>query len=401
MERRFGASDTPNPQAAKVDHQLISLINQELERWEHMQIDGLEQSIVKTLGTSAQNAHRLRTLEVRSLEKQRISNPLFVDMLGMKPRPESVTILQSSVMVIGIQWTHVTNVYIKGADILTLLKLAPQLIHCIWEILVTNTILVTEQQISLATNAQNLIHYSLQSFEIRYPTFDTAMVFNKLNFPNLTEYKIVFALIQFPWDSFLAHIRRSSCPLTSLAIFHSGFSYQDLIDVLSETILLRRLHLISNPLGPAYEHEILQLLSNTAVIDSWMDTAGTLHRQFLPKLESFEFEKTPPINHPSNVDDTTFWELIPNIFGRIPQIGHSKTRPLIQLKIIAYLNLLGSNALTGVVPNFTTPNFLTQKEPLMRLLALIEAGVTLDIRDFSLEYDLLELSMKAHGIFSA
>ncbi|PPQ90362.1 hypothetical protein CVT25_007764 [Psilocybe cyanescens] len=391
----------PTCEVAKLNQQFIDLVNQHSGRWEHLKISNMHASVVNLRCTNSQCAPRLRTLRV---EDPKEPTSLFAYMSTI-PHLESVTIIHSGMNAMDIQWNCVTNVFIKAIGLepgFALLELAPQLVHFKWEIVITErswTLGWVQQSSPFSTDSPQVVHHALQSLEICstmvYPANSLpslTIFFNKFNFPHLTEYKIN-TYSDFPWDSFLAHIRHSSCPLTTLAIGKTNILYQTLIEILKEMPLLRKLQLKSNTSAANYEFELFYLLSSTSIYDTSINTVGAIQGQFLPELKILEFAR---INYRDEKADSVFWGCLPDIVGSISQINNPKRRPLNKLRI-SWLALLKNGE--SVDSTFYEERII-KKEPLTRLLKLAEAGVVLDLRDSTLQFDLLKISMQYHGMVS-
>ncbi|PPQ90375.1 hypothetical protein CVT25_007776 [Psilocybe cyanescens] len=109
-------------------------------------------------------------------------------------------------------------------------------------------------------------------------------------------------------------------------------------------------------------NEVMVLVELGEEVDNLRDS----HEQFLAKLEVLE-----------------------NAVG----INHPKRRPSSKLRV-SWLPFLASGL--GINPETVYEESMIEKEPLMRLLEPV--GVVLDLRDSSLRFDLLKMSMQYHGI---
>ncbi|PPR05739.1 hypothetical protein CVT26_008492 [Gymnopilus dilepis] len=261
-------------------------------------------------------------------------------------------------------------------ECLRLLSSAPRLKHCQFGLFAEDT---TESPMPIGI----IRHDQVQEFSLISVGGEHMTAFlSRVCFPSLKI--LVFQDIEdFSIDSIPSALSRSACRLETLAIIDTEFTTETIVSLCIEIPSLTKLELMTDksPRDATGNHtpeEFLKLLAETSVMRA--DNEGQASNpNFLPNLRSLNYVVSKKIS----------WDLIPRVFGPLPQLNNPLRRPLEDF----YLYYSD--------PGHDTARPLFNKDLTLDILRLLDSGLYFTMHMNSRpRINVLEAAMEYHGIKS-
>ncbi|KAF8888170.1 hypothetical protein CPB84DRAFT_1826783 [Gymnopilus junonius] len=235
--------------------------------------------------------------------------------------PSSVSLESITFKSVVINWSNVTWVDISTIQMeacYRLLKLAPRLKYCKFF-----NIIVPEYALE---RTSTIVHPFLEDFTFEQIEEELDFFFDCLAFPRLKRLAIE-TREGLPVNMLLSFLRRSSCDLKEFCIRHTDIAIPDLITFVQEIPSLVKLDI--NPCNANFSpHELFRLL---ALPSSIREAEGSVKRlsvdphPLLPNLRSLRYT--------ADGNNAMPWDLVPQVFGLIPELSNPGRRPLRSLHI--------------------------------------------------------------------
>lgn len=204
---------------------LIDIVNKILGRCRHLGLMGLSSSTFSQFSFQIPQGSLIQTLR---LSPTYLNQPLN---FGIHAMPTTLSISNLHLDLLVINWSNLTHFWASGLyskEILDALLLAPQIILC-------DQSRVQEKPNSVPPDQlRSLIHPRLA--ELRYwahheaPNDPVAAIFERTTFPSLRHCHIHSRSI-FPTEIFMLFISRSYCAITTLDIWGSIITNEDLVTI--------------------------------------------------------------------------------------------------------------------------------------------------------------------------
>lgn len=357
---------------------IIDVFNQYSSRWYHLDLS-IPAVCFSRFHGSADAVPPLCVLRLYASDRTANAHIRFCVQNG-KPSPEKVMLIsRTSLNSVDIQWNNVTQVDVDFQidDCFELLKQAYKLKHCRLSGISESNSRQSHESHFLMTVREQLIHSELQSLYIEYPSVSLDPFFRIIICPSLTTFGWENDIM--PPNSFLSFLKRSSCVLREL----------DLVDIKCEdTALICFLealsslwHLRLSPGSPNYEFKpdnIFKALASTHISNNTWNTSI-----LLPKLRTLTY--TTVYSPPS-------WKLVPRIFGPFEDITENLSqcrRPFRTLRLDLFVCFdVDTGHLVDYIDYYT----------LLHIKAVLKAGFSVEIIDSERGIDILDLSLKHHGL---
>ncbi|KDR78756.1 hypothetical protein GALMADRAFT_137766 [Galerina marginata CBS 339.88] len=361
---------------------MIEFINQHSSRWKELHLTVPPRFVSRFCGDSG-GAPVLHTLKLQYMLPNLLSsrdipeNPF--SLKHGKPMPSNVSISKFCSRGVDIEWGYITHLSLGSINLtecISVLKLAPRLIHYA---------LSDVRKLSIPPYRPHkpIVHQVLRELDVS-TNFRcwVGLFFEAVTLPGLESISTCLPKndVRLSTDAFISLIKRSCADLKSLSIsYKASGQFQELHRLLRETPSLLHFNLQGTSGDLFLFDNICQLLADSPLDKNDPDIADP----FLPTLESICFTL-------AGVNPFNSWDLLPDIFD----IHSLHRRPICKVQIFTKRNRHEP---------FGPPEFIN-RDSVIRLLELTQAGAILDfrVRDYFDKYycDMLALSMEFHGITS-
>ncbi|KAF8880590.1 hypothetical protein CPB84DRAFT_1851820 [Gymnopilus junonius] len=359
--------DEDAPALSLYEKQIIDILNQHAERWETLElsIPGPLMNMFKCNTESTRLS--IRNLRLDSGSPYHCSpDPRGEFALGnLLPEPTNVYLRNRLLNSVSISWSCVTFIDVECLSVgecVQLLHEAITLERCQFYSIYRSTNQPVESAVT---------HPRLQDMKLIVVNSDTGkQLLDHITLPALQKLEINTNLEELPTAELFAMFRRSSCRLKEFAVVSSDFLDDEMCGLLRELPHLERLVLSPISRDKFSMSNFLTILSNTNMPHESQDPAT----YFLPHLRFLQ------IQMPWEIE----WNLIAPIFYPLEELGHPRRRPL--------------NCARFVMPS--PPGSVVEKEILLGFLAILEAGLELEIfcLDVDDDFELIQASIEFYGL---
>ncbi|KDR86017.1 hypothetical protein GALMADRAFT_150356 [Galerina marginata CBS 339.88] len=364
----FLSNSSPSP---VVVSSFIKLVNQYSSRWYQLRLNVPTSLLLQFCGDSTSHS-TLHTLHIHPDDRPQSHSIRRFSLNNVKPSPANVFISSLSFSAVDIEWNNVTQVEFGGLQLdecFELLKRAPKLVCCKFH----NSLMSQSDQERFPVPEYTITHHQIRVFNLSYP-FDSDVVSflcDKVCFPALVDLSCEMPCF-LPTESLVAFFKRSSCLIEDLFLYDALFHDDDnLIDLLRAIPSLQRLKIVPNMWGDYSPDHLFDLLARTSIANN---DDGT----FLPKLQSFSYSMEQP---------GIGWNHLPNIFGPLWELDNPRRRPLNSVHIRLDRDEENREPLKYI-----------EKDILLHLLSILEAGLDLTITYLEEDRDFIKASVEYRGM---
>lgn len=275
----------PTPQLIDSWIPFFDAINRCSGRWECLSLN-VPDILLPYFQGDGQTPSRLKELRLYDKGYSNRCHGFF--LRNAIPHPEKVTIDTSPLSLIGIRWSHLKHVSIRQiglSECLALFQLAPDMTYC-------HILSISSLTTDSPSSSEHIIHRSLKTLLLGNSDH-ILHILRRLTLPSLEELQ---AGTFWPKcdENLPAFVKRSSCPLTKLAIGGSSDGMKTLIQLASVPTLtdltIYTLHLIPN---------FLQVVASRSIPELDID-------EFLPNLRRLALHV---------LDANLSWSVIPHLFA--------------------------------------------------------------------------------------